>query len=123
MSTLTREQLIDHLDVRYEEVEIPKWGTIGLRSRSQGMRSHRISQLMEVQPHELADTNTLYSIIDHVMVDRETPMFKDDDLDMLRRMDGEKMDALTQAILKFNGGDSIMGKRLEEEDLDDGSES
>lgn len=115
-TTLTREALLERAKPRYEEVPVDDWGTIGLRSVSEVQKSRRSAACFDMKGNEVQKNITLrrvHEIVDQVMVDVDTPMFKECDVPMLAELDATKLEPLFAAIRKFNGVELDLGK-LEE---------
>lgn len=106
MTTLTREILTAKCKQRYEVVEIPEWGQIGIRSTPEVKRTQRFSRMYDDNGQRIEQQRGMrrvYQIIDQVMADENTPMFTDADAAEIAQWDGEKLDYIMAAIVKFNG--------------------
>ena len=104
-STLTREALLGKAKPRYEEVDVPGFGVVGIQACSELRRSHRISKLFDANGNRLEIASVrrrVHMIIDQVMVKQGEPMFQESDVDVLLELDSEKLDPLVHAINNFN---------------------
>lgn len=106
-TTLTREQLLAKGKPTYEEVEVPGFGVVGIRQRSELKRMQRLRQLFKNKDSDevdsqAADRRNVYAIIDQVMVDENTPMFTNADVETLSDMKEGTLDPLIVAINEFN---------------------
>lgn len=119
-TTLTREALLQKAKPKYEEVEIPGYGTVGIRQQSELLRMRRQSQLFDASGN-LADDHfarrRAYMLIDQVMVDESTPMFDSSDVDAIMQSGSESFDPLVAAVNDFNGRlDPVKNQPSESED-------
>ncbi|HUS38142.1 MAG TPA: hypothetical protein VMX74_01760 [Pirellulales bacterium] len=119
-TTLTRELLFTKARVRYEVVDVPQFGTVGIRSRNEYTKARRTSQLFDANGDllpEQDDRRRVYRLIDQLMIDETTPMFVDADADALGALDGDVLDNIFAAILHFDRGDDDTKKKDELNDL------
>ena len=117
MSTsLTREALLEKGKHRYAEVEVKDWGTVGIRSLSEFRRSARAAEMFsdEGEPdRDKAMRHRVWSIVDQLMVDENTPMFTNEDVPALLDADTYLVSTLYDAIVEFNGGELYQEKKDE----------
>lgn len=114
-TTLTREQFLQAAPVRFQKVDVPGMGTVLLRSISATQKSRRFAQRYDqnakARPDQLA-LQDIYAIIDHVMIDEQTPMFTDQDIDIVGGMDAIALDPLYEAINEFNAAERELEKNV-----------
>ena len=106
MATLTRAKLISTAAPRYELIEVEGFGKVGLRSVAQMQLSRRYVSYTDplsgaTLPDEQAKSG-IHKLIDQLMTDEKTPMFTDEDIDLLAGLDAEKLSPLYDAIDVFN---------------------
>ncbi len=104
-TTLTREQLLNKAKARYEEVDVPGLGTVGIRSMDRAKIDLRSSSWFD-DDGNLIDAKfalrNVYMIIDQVMIDETTPMFSAEDAQVVSDLDGAMLHPLITAVQKFN---------------------
>lgn len=113
MTTLTREALFEKGKPRYEIVDVPGVGRIGIRSVSEVRASQREARMFDDNGQYVKDFETkvrAWAFIDQLMVDENTPMFKEEDLARIQQMDKAVTRPLYQAIKEFNREDVIKKK-------------
>jgi len=106
-TTLTREalkSLASKNQTRYEEVDVPGFGTVGLRSQTHVQRSRRLTQLYG-GGEDVQAMFGIYRIIDQVYADKSTPMFLPEDAAWLGDTEDGFLDPLLAALDKFNQKD------------------
>ena len=104
-TTLTREALLDRAKPKYAEVEVPGWGTVGVREVSQLLASKRAGQMFDDNGKLKEDVFALrnvHMIIDQLMVDEDTPMFTEADIPVLSNLGASKLNPLLAVIANFN---------------------
>ena len=115
-TTLTREQLLNKAKARYEEVDVPGLGTVGIRSLDRAKIDLRSSSWFDDEGN-LIDAKfalrNVYMIIDQVMVDENTPMFSADDIDVVSGLDGAMLNPLISAVQEFNNEAEPVKKKEE----------
>lgn len=104
-TTLTKELLVNKAKPVYREVDVKGFGRVGIRQRSELKRLRRTNQLFDdlgnrVQIHH--DRRRAYLLIDQLMIDENTPMFSESDLDSIMDLGSEHFDPLIVAINQFN---------------------
>ena len=111
-ATLTREALLEQGKPKYQEVEVPGWGTVGLREVTQLLASKRAGQLFDdngkLRDEQFALRN-VHMIIDQVMVDEQTPMFTESDVVSLSDLGANQVNPLLAVITNFN--DEVMPQK------------
>lgn len=121
-TTLTREKLFKKAKVRYQVVDVPGFGKVGIRSGGEVQRSRRAARMWDGDGNPIEESfaqRRVHAIIDQVMVDEGTPMFSEKDAKDLGALDSNELDPLFAAITKFNEGEDT-GKKG---GLSDSSES
>lgn len=116
-TTLTKAALLEKAKPKYEEVEIPGYGTIGIRQQSELTRMRRQAQLFDATGELVEDhyeRRRAYMLIDQVMVDESTPMFEASDLDAIMQSGSEAFDPLAAAVNAFNRKVDPVKNRLSE---------
>jgi|DEB0MinimDraft_4_1074332.scaffolds.fasta_scaffold03861_9 hypothetical protein len=113
-TTLTREQLLNKAKARYEEVDVPGLGTVGIRSLDRAKIDLRSSTWFDDNGNLVEEKFALrnvYMIIDQVMIDESTPMFSAEDVSVVSALDGAMLNPLISAVQAFNNdGDSVKKK-------------
>ncbi len=112
-TTLTREKLFKKAKVRYQVVEVPGFGKVGIRSGGEVQRSRRAARMWDGDGNPIEESfaqRRVHAIIDQVMVDESTPMFSDKDAKDLGALDSNELDPLFAAITKFNEVEDV-GKK------------
>ena len=108
--SLTRQQLLDKAQPRFEWVEVDGFGKVGIQSLTPVQRAHREMQCYDQVTGQLDDSQTALSdvrmIIDQVCEAPDKAMFAEDDEDELAQLDAGRLRPLLDAILKFNGPDA-----------------
>jgi hypothetical protein len=105
--SLTKAALCEKAQATFAWVEdVPIFGTIGVRSCPQlesSMRwvTYTDQDTGKVIPEERAK-GPIHEIIDQVMIDETTPMFTDEDFDLIAAFDAEKCSHLLTAIRTFD---------------------
>lgn len=113
LTTLTREALLSKAKPRYEVVDVPGVGQVGIRSVSEVRASQREARMFDDNGNYVKDFETkvrAWAFIDQLMVDEKTPMFEESDLASIQQMDKAVTRPLYQAIKEFNREDSIKKK-------------
>lgn len=113
MTTLTREALLNKAKPRYEVVDIPGVGKIGIRSVSELQKSRRDSRSVDASGallKDYAERARAFAFIDQLMVDEETPMFSESDVEEIQAMDHAVTRPLFHAIKMFNGEEDARKK-------------
>lgn len=116
MTTLTREALLGKGKPRYEVVDVPGIGKVGIRSVSEVRKTQRESKSVDENGKVLPDYSEkvrAWAFIDQLMVDESTPMFAESDLVAIQEMDHAITRPLFQAIKDFNREDEDKGKKDE----------
>ena len=110
--SLTKQQFLDNAALRFELVDVPGVGEIGVRSVPQLTVSRREVSVRDpvtgaYVPGEWEKVD-VYALIDQIMVDENTPMFAEDDVEALGMLDAAKLAPFHQAVQLFNrqGGES-----------------
>ena len=104
-TTLTREALFEKARPKYEEIDVPGFGRVGIRQRSELKRIQRINEQFDDSGNRVAKHNNLrrlYMLLDQVMVSESEPMFSESDVAELAELDGAKLDPLVAAVTAFN---------------------
>jgi len=103
-TTLTREALLERAKPRYEVVDVPGWGTVGIRTQLETKRARRAADhfVNGKYQQDVADKRRAYMMIDQLMIDEETPMFQESDVEALASGNGAVYDELIYAIQQFN---------------------
>lgn len=122
MTTLTREALLNKAKPRYEVVDVPGVGRVGIRSVSELRKSQRDSRSVDDNGallKDYAERARAFAFIDQLMVDESTPMFTEADVEEIQAMDHSVTRRLFQAIKEFNGEDDP--RKKDASDDSDGS--
>lgn len=104
-ATLTREALFDKGKPKYREVEVPGWGTVGIREVTQLLASRRAGQLFDDNgklKNDVFALRNVYMLIDQLMVDESTPMFTEADVAELSDLGSAQVNSLLAVITNFN---------------------
>lgn len=115
-TTLTREQLLNKAKARYEKVDVPGLGTVGIRSLTRAKIDLRSSTWFDDQGNLIDEKFALrnvYMLIDQVMVDENTPMFSVDDISVVSELDGAMLNPLISAVQQFNNDGETVKKKDE----------
>lgn len=104
-TTLTREALKEKAACRYEEVDVPGWGRIGIRSCPEHQRSLRQMQYIDDR-----ESYRISKLIDQLMSDQDTPLLTEEDREWLKAADSYRLDPLHAVLDKFNGDDEGKGQ-------------
>lgn len=115
---MTRSQFLGKLRKPiYKEVEVDGFGTIGLKQRTRLQESRRTYAMFgdngKVDQGKAA-LYDFYRIIDQVMVDENTPMFSDADIDLLANSAEGELDGIFAALAEFNSEVDDDPKKSEE---------
>ena len=103
MTTLTRQQFLDSAKPVVEKVHISGIGDVLIRSVPEVQRSRRIAnQIDESGKFRVSPLHRVHKLIDQLMLDECTPMFRESDADALSQLGGEKLDPYIEAINEFN---------------------
>lgn len=112
-TTLTREKLFEKAKLRYQVVDVPGFGKVGIRSGGEVQRSRRAARMWDSNGNPVEESfaqRRVHAIIDQVMLDESTPMFSEKDAKDLGALDSNELDPLFAAITKFNEGEDT-GKK------------
>jgi hypothetical protein len=105
-TTVTRSLLLSK-QPRFEVIEVEGLGSVGIREVSESKKWRRYYQMMdtkgEAKPEAMADWEH-YKLIDQLMIDEDTPLFTDADIEQIRQMPASVLDPLHDAVNTFNGG-------------------
>lgn len=104
-TTLTREALLDKTKLVYKEVDVPGFGRVGIRQQSEMKRMARTNQLFDKDGNVSDfhnDRRRAYLLVDQLMIDDQTPMFSEGDVEQLMEQGSDHFDMLVAAIKLFN---------------------
>ena len=104
-TTLTKEALQGLAKPRYEVVQVPRYGKVGIRSQSEVKRARRATELFDDRGQLVPESDSLrrvHKLIDQLMVDENTPMFLESDAGWLGDLDSVSLDPLLDAVAEFN---------------------
>jgi|TARA_R100000479_G_C6370348_1_gene196766 hypothetical protein len=104
-TTLTREQFLQKAKPRFEFVDVEPFGKVGIRSISKVQQTRRQARLHDADGNIVQknlERFQVHAIIDHLMIDESTPMFKESDAEEIGNLDAGVLEELLQAIEDFN---------------------
>ena len=115
-TTLTREQLLNKAEkLKCETVEVDGWGEVMLRGVSHIQAIRRANSYFGKDGKlsaNYAEYQAVHRIIDHVMTDETTKMFKEEDAATLAEADQTFLDPILTAIAKFNGDIDVLDEAM-----------
>lgn len=104
-TTLTREALLEKGKPRYEEVTVEGIGVVGIRSVSELRQSQRDTAFYDDSGKpkvDIFEKTRAFAFVDQLMVDENTPMWEESDIEQILEMDKAITRPLYQAIKDFN---------------------
>ena len=112
--SLTKAKLLDWAKQRFEWVEVPGVGKVGIQSVPKWLQAKRQATYTdpitgEVLHDEVAKMDA-YALIDQVMEAEGKPLFDESDLGALMQLDAARLAPLLYAINQFNGGTEARGR-------------
>ena len=107
-TTLTREALLNELSARTTQVEINGLGSVLIRSWSPVQRSRRQAAISKMKAEDQYKYASAFAIVDMVRNADETPMFTEDDIELLisENSSATKIDLLHGACQEFDDEES-----------------
>lgn len=107
--SLTKAALFDKIKPRCEQVDVPGFGKVFIRTcPNLKFTSRWVSYADPATGEIIAEErakSSIHELIDQVYVDEKTPMFSDDDFETLAEGDPERLAPLNDAVREFNNGD------------------
>lgn len=107
--SLTKAALFEQAKPRFEWVDVPPFGKIGIRSVSRLRRTQRESSYRDPETGELIpavlELAEAHVLIDQIMIDEQTPMFDESDAGAIGQLDAAKLGPLLEAVAVFNGAE------------------
>ena len=114
MALATKQSIASSKDWEFTDIEVPKWGTVRIRSLS---AKERLNLVKQVEGRDLTNEEAMEfyaGLIALAMIDEDgSPVWTmPDDLEVLQNRDWPKLEMVGKKIMSFNGMDSASNEEI-----------